>query len=64
MTEFASIGLMAVVIAIGSAVLLWGIDLCCRHEMFMLDQGARDRKSDGLRGGAEGVAVHEKGNAR
>ncbi len=64
MTELASIGLIAVVIAIGSAVLLWGIDLCCRHEMFMLDQGTRDRKSDGLRGSAEGGAVHEKGNGR
>ncbi|WP_268795163.1 hypothetical protein [Sphingomonas sp. Leaf226] len=32
---------MTVLITIGSGVLLWGIDLCCRHEVAMLEQRAQ-----------------------
>lgn len=50
---------MTVLITIGSAVLLWGIDLCCRHEVAMLEQRARNGKADGLRGGDQGLGFHD-----
>ena len=50
---------MTVLITIGSAVLLWGIDLCCRHEVAMLEQRARNGKAGGLRGGDQGLGFHD-----
>jgi len=49
---------MVIIITAGSAVLLWGIDLCCRHEVAMLEQRARHGKANGLRGGDQGLGVH------
>jgi len=50
---------MVIIITIGSAVLLWGIDLCCRHEVAMLEQRARNGEANGLRGGDQGLSFHE-----
>jgi len=57
-TDYWSIVTMTVLITIGSAVLLWGIDLCCRHEVAMLEQRARNGEANGLRGGDQGLGVH------
>jgi hypothetical protein len=58
-TDYWSIVAMTIAIAVGSAVLLWGIDICCRHEVAMLEQRARSGKTDGLRGGDQGLSFHE-----
>jgi hypothetical protein len=57
-TDYWSIVAMTVLITIGSGVLLWGIDLCCRHEVAMLEQRARNGEANGLRGGDQGLGVH------
>ena len=64
MTDYWSIVTMTVLITIGSAVLLWGIDLCCRHEVAMLEQRARNGKANSLRGGDQGLSFHEQENGR
>ena len=58
MTDYWSIVAMTILITIGSAVLLWGIDLCCRHEVAMLEQRARNGKANGLRCGDQGLGFH------
>ncbi|MDY1006990.1 hypothetical protein [Sphingomonas sp. CFBP9019] len=58
MTDYWSIVAMTVLITIASRVLLWGIDLCCRHEVAMLEQRARNGEANGLRGGDQGLGVH------
>jgi hypothetical protein len=58
-TDYWSIVAMTILITIGSAVLLWGIDLCCRHEVAMLEQRARNGEANGLRGGDQGLSFHE-----
>ena len=58
MTDHWSIVAMTIAIAVGSAVLLWGIDICCRHEVAMLEQRARNGEANGLRGGDQGLGVH------
>ena len=55
---------MVIIITAGSAVLLWGIDLCCRHEVAMLEQRARNGKANSLRGGDQGLSFHEQENGR
>ncbi|NII59818.1 hypothetical protein [Sphingomonas aerolata] len=56
---------MTILITVGSAVLLWGIDLCCRHEVAMLEQQrVRNGKANGLRGGDQGLSFHEPENGR
>ena len=55
---------MMIIITIGSAVLLWGIDLCCRHEVAMLEQRARHGEANSLRGGDQGLSFHEQENGR
>jgi len=57
-TDYWSIVAMTVLITVGSAVLLWGIDLCCRHEVAMLEQRARNGEANGLRGGDQGFGFH------
>ena len=64
MTDYWSIVAMTILITIGSAVLLWGINLCCRHEVAMLEQRARNGKANGLRGGDQGLNFHEQENGR
>ena len=60
MTDYWSIVAMTIAIAVGSAVLLWGIDLCCRHEVAMLEQQrARNGKANSLRGGDQGLGFHD-----
>jgi len=63
-TDYWSIVAMTVLITIGSGGLLWGIDLCCRHEVAMLEQRARHREANGLRGGDQGLGFHEQENGR
>ena len=58
MTDHWSIVAMVIIITVGSAVLLWGIDLCCRHEVAMLEQRARNGEANSLRGGDQGLGVH------
>ena len=59
MTDYWSIVAMTILITIGSGGLLWGIDLCCRHEVAMLEQQrARNGEANGLRGGDQGLGVH------
>ncbi len=64
MTDHWSIVAMVIVITIGSVVLLWGIDFCCRHEVVMLEQRARNGEANGLRGGDQGLGFHEQENGR
>jgi hypothetical protein len=63
-TDYWSIVAMTVLITIASGVLLWGIDLCCRHEVAMLEQRARNGEANGLRGGNQGLSFHEQENGR
>jgi hypothetical protein len=63
-TDCWSIVAMTVLITIASGVLLWGIDLCCRHEVAMLEQRARNGEANGLRGGNQGLSFHERENGR
>jgi hypothetical protein len=63
-TDYWSIVAMVIVIAVGSGVLLWGIDLCCRHEVAMLEQRARNGEASGLRGVDQGLSFHEQENGR
>ncbi len=48
-----------VIMALASAALVWLVDLCCRHELAMLEQRARNSKADGLRGGDQGLGFHD-----
>ena len=64
MTDPWSIIAMVIIITIGSAVLLWGIDLCCPHEVAMLEQRARNCEANSLRGGDQGLSIHEQENGR
>jgi hypothetical protein len=48
-----------VIIVLNSAALVWLVDLCCRHELAMLEQRARNGKADGLRGGDQGLSFHD-----
>jgi len=59
-TDHWSIVAMVIIITVGSGVLLWGIDLCCRHEVAMLEQQrARNGEANSLRGGDQGLSFHE-----
>ena len=64
MTDYWSIVAMTILITVGSAVLLWGIDLCCRHEVAMLEQRARHGEANSLRGGDQALSFHEPENGR
>ena len=64
MTDHWSIVAIVIIITAGSAVLLWGIDLCCRHEVAMLEQRARHGKANGLRSGDQSLSFHEQENGR
>ena len=47
-----------IIVTLASAGLVWLVDLCCRHELAMLEQRARNGEANGLRGGDQGLGVH------
>jgi hypothetical protein len=48
-----------IIVTLASAGLVWLVDLCCRHELAMLEQRARNGEANGLRGGDQGRSFHE-----
>jgi len=47
-----------IIVTIACTGLVWLVDLCCRHELAMLEQRARNGEANGLRGGDQGLGVH------
>jgi len=47
-----------IIVTLASAGLVWLVDLCCRHELTMLEQRARNGEANDLRGGDQGLGVH------
>jgi hypothetical protein len=48
-----------IIVTIACTGLVWLVDLCCRHELAMLEQRARNGEANGLRGGDQGLSFHE-----
>lgn len=48
-----------IIVAICSVALVWLVDLCCRHELAMIEQRTRNGEANGLRGGDQGLSFHE-----
>ncbi|WP_031441187.1 hypothetical protein [Sphingomonas sp. FUKUSWIS1] len=53
-----------IIVTIACTGLVWLVDLCCRHELAMLEQRARDGESNGLRSGDQVLGFHEQENGR
>lgn len=48
-----------IIVTLSSVGLVWLVDLCCRHELAMLEQRARNGEANGLRGGDQSLNFHE-----
>ncbi|MBP2512178.1 hypothetical protein [Sphingomonas sp. PvP018] len=48
-----------IIVTLASAGLVWLVDLCCRHELAMLEQRARNGEANGSRGGDQLLGFHD-----